>query len=168
MGTRQLRFIIDTREQRPLVLPPVIQTDAIKWEVTTERGTLREGDYALADYPRQFAIERKGSVDELLQNLTRDRVRFLREVERLSTYKCRVLLIVGRPDAIASRNFATSLSPHAAQCLVDGILERGLPIRWAPTPEAAAAYVANAGRRFITRLESVEKSTARHAAPPPR
>lgn len=80
---RKIVVEIDDREKNPLLFPEqtVWSPEPCKTrellQIETKRVTLDAGDYRLADYPESCVIERKGSLDELAQNLlTKDRTRF--------------------------------------------------------------------------------------------
>jgi len=71
-----MHIIIDTREQKPLFL----ESPESK-EYTTERGTLREGDYTTEALKGRVHIERKSPIDfygSLIQGHTRFRNELIR------------------------------------------------------------------------------------------
>lgn len=83
MSTVPLHLLVDTREQTPPPFPD---------GVTIERATLAEGDYTtplLLDVAR---IERK-SREDLSACVTRERDRFVRELERLRAYPFRCIIV---------------------------------------------------------------------------
>lgn len=65
-------IVIDTREQTPFHFDPCL--------VRVSRGTLRTGDYALAN-DRGFAVERK-SLHDFLTTISSGWPRFVREMDR--------------------------------------------------------------------------------------
>ena len=74
--------LIDTREQRPLSLLPLLSKGA----------TLATGDYSLLGLESHVCIERK-SLEDLLGCVGRERERFERELQRMLAYPVRVLLV---------------------------------------------------------------------------
>lgn len=68
-------IVVDTREKRPLW----------KASASVEVDTLSAGDYSLRGFERKLAIERKGSVAEIANNITETRFKYW--VRRLSEYK---------------------------------------------------------------------------------
>lgn len=85
--------MIDTREQRPLKFDHLRFGKYGKHQsITVQTGTLQSGDYSLRGYEDQIAIERK-SKEDLTQSLTRGRDRFIRELERLKTYRFSAVLV---------------------------------------------------------------------------
>ena len=77
-------FVRDTREHKG---------HGFKWIKckrwgTMETATLKYGDYSVKGYEDIVAVERKGCASEFMGNLiTKDKDRFHRELEVLSTYK---------------------------------------------------------------------------------
>ena len=60
----------------------------------TQTATLKTGDYSLVGYEDVLAVERKGSALELYGNLVgKDRMRFERELDRLSQFKYGIVLL---------------------------------------------------------------------------
>jgi hypothetical protein len=85
-----IRFLIDTREQRPLVFGQPIRTDYFS-SASTQMTTLREGDYSVALHdhmPLAIRLERKG-LGDLYGCIGRERERFERELQRLRIYDYR-------------------------------------------------------------------------------
>lgn len=78
---------MDTREKKPYVFK---FCDEIKGSV---RETLKYGDYQIKDHPDLVVIERKKSIDELCANFTTHRKRFKREMEGLSAFKHKYVLV---------------------------------------------------------------------------
>ena len=64
-------IIIDSREQKPYSFPGV----------TTRFEQLNVGDYTVAGYESEFAVERK-TLDDLARSLGTDRERFENEIQR--------------------------------------------------------------------------------------
>lgn len=91
-----LHIVIDTREQAPWTWNP--------GDVTTEVRALAAGDYALAEDCEQvrgratlavrFAIERK-SLDDFLGTISVGWDRFLRELDRMTAFPARVIIVEG-------------------------------------------------------------------------
>jgi hypothetical protein len=91
-----LRIVIDTREQSPWAWDP---SDAV-----TEVRALVAGDYALASdcepvrgresLAVRFAVERK-SLDDFLGTISAGWDRFQRELDRMSAFPARVVIVEG-------------------------------------------------------------------------
>ncbi len=98
-------IIIDTREQKPFAFKDFVSDYAQKYapiKVIAERGTLKSGDYSLAGYTDQIAIERK-SLTDLYGTIGRNRDRFERELQRLSEMEFACVVIESDWDAIISQ-----------------------------------------------------------------
>jgi hypothetical protein len=95
---------IDSREIQPLVFT----------RLQSMRATSHEGDYAIAGVT-DFAVERKGSLDELAGNCVgSNRDRLEREFHRLRPYCFRRLLIVGATcdDDILTHPYRSWINPR--------------------------------------------------------
>jgi ERCC4-type nuclease len=77
-------FIRDTREH---------EGHGFRWNKCKswdgmEVATLKYGDYSIKGYEETYVVERKGSANELINNmLTKDKERFHRELEVLANFK---------------------------------------------------------------------------------
>jgi hypothetical protein len=125
---------IDSREQAPLVFT----------RLRSVRSTLPEGDYGIAGVT-DFAIERKGGLDELASNCvghTRDR--FERELFRLRPYRFKRLLIVGASCErdILTYPYRSAINP---QCILGSLFawqaRFDLPYVLVPSPAIAARLI---------------------------
>jgi ERCC4-type nuclease len=80
-------ILVDTREQKNQHITTYFDKNAIKYRVEK----LDTADYSiiLPHYPelgldKQFLVEKKNSLDEIVGNFTKDRERFKREFERVN------------------------------------------------------------------------------------
>ena len=95
-------LIQDTREQKPLFkLKP--------WIV--EAG-LNSGDYSIQGFETVITIERK-SIPDLLGTLGKGRIRFEKELNRMSEYKWKGLLIEGLENDVYQPNDFSSMHPNS-------------------------------------------------------
>jgi ERCC4-type nuclease len=76
-------IVIDTREQCPLAFK----------NLPSVRGALQSGDYSIKGAEELFAVERK-SIPGLVSSVTAERVRFEREMLRLSGFRFARVLVV--------------------------------------------------------------------------
>lgn len=107
--TCPFEIAIDTREQAPFpfrsipVSPSVVRVPAAvaraasdssppTYLVQTQRITLATGDYSIVGRTREITIERKSKAD-LYQTLTRDRDRFVRELDRMTTFQFACVIV---------------------------------------------------------------------------
>jgi len=84
------RIVIDTREQCPLDLP------------NSEVGTLATGDYSIKGHEDAVCCERK-SLDDLYGTVGHGRDRFIRELERMQSYRFRALVIEATLEQVLTR-----------------------------------------------------------------
>ena len=123
--------LIDSREQNALDLSPL----------RTEQTTMATGDYTVRGLEHVVCIERK-SLDDLLGVVGRDRPRFEREVQRLLSYPCRVLLIESTWAAIELGQWRGKITPEAVIGSLLGWQAAGLSIHMAGDHERAGRHAA--------------------------
>lgn len=123
---------IDSREQEPL------QFSRLESRVVT----LPTGDYGLLQCPQAAAIERKGSIDELVTCCSGDRDRFERELMRMRAYPFRRLVVVGNRAEIELQRYRSRMAPKAVLHTLSAFEVRyDLPIVYFPDAAAAALQV---------------------------
>ena len=81
-----MKIIIDTREQTPYQFATITPPP----EVT--RATLKTGDYSIEGFEDQVTIERK-SLQDAFGTIGKGRRRFIRELERMSSYNFAAVVI---------------------------------------------------------------------------
>jgi len=86
LDPKKMTIIIDSREQTPL------NFDLEKHKFTTEIAGLSTGDYSVKGFEHLIAIERK-SLPDLVACVTKERDRFLRELQRLKSYPTKALIV---------------------------------------------------------------------------
>lgn len=121
--------IADTREQRPFDLSPL----------RMERGTLFEGDYALAAAPDLCRIERK-TIPDLLLCIGKERRRFEVELQRLKAYAVRAVLIEGDYATLARGEYRAQIDPKAATHTIASWTARFCPFQFCGTRELAEDF----------------------------
>lgn len=97
----KVTVLIDSREQRPLIFPATIQWYPDRGGkgqtvvVRSRRCHLAIGDYCLEGHVGVCRIERKGSLDELANNLlSKDYARALRAFEQLGRFSSNPYLLI--------------------------------------------------------------------------
>ena len=120
---------MDTREQRPLVLP------------NSRRATLSTGDYSVEGYENLIAVERKEHGD-FVGCVGRERERFERELARLATFEYPALVLeCTMADLLAGTRFS-EVHPHAAVgSLIAWSVKYRVPVWLAGDRRTAAATV---------------------------
>ena len=78
-----LVIAVDTREQQPY---------KFKGHASV-RKKLDAGDYSIKGFEKLIGIERKGSTTDFRMSLGRNHKRFMRELDRLRPYICKVIVV---------------------------------------------------------------------------
>jgi ERCC4-type nuclease len=134
------QIIIDTREQLPWSFAGFVRI------AETETRALQTGDYAIAGMEDLFRVERK-RMDELyltLSNQLVNRIRFLRERERLTAFKRSFIVVEGTPEQIKVAGRRSEYHPNAVLGSLDAIAVKfGIQILYVDHREAAEERVAN-------------------------
>lgn len=123
-------IVVDTREQRPLAFS----------RLQSVPGTLQTGDYSIAGCETEFIIERK-SWQDMLQSITKERPRFMRELDRLKHYPFRRLLIVGRNIDLYSLLTRRKMTLEAVRGTLAKIDACYCPVVCCGTPADAAGRI---------------------------
>jgi len=149
-------ILIDTREQNPLRFE----------HYPVEVVGLECGDYGVRGFSepacRRFIIERK-SLPDLCSTLGKGRDRFFREVELLTRYSFRALVIEAVQDQVVLAQYRSLISPQAILSTLDALSVRaGLHVFWCGDPAGAARKVESLARMFC---RGVEKDFWRLTAP---
>lgn len=123
-------LLCDTREQAPLCFR----------HLRSSRATLDTGDYSLQSLTEEVCIERK-SLPDLLNSLTHERARFLREIQRMLAYRLRLLLIVGTASELHLLLQRRRVTLESIAGSLSAIEARGVPVEVLASPEQAAERV---------------------------
>jgi ERCC4-type nuclease len=124
---------IDSREIQPLVFT----------HLRSVCSTLVTADYSLYSNEWAAAIERKGSIDELVTCCSVERDRFARELMRMRSHAFRRLILVGFSRAdIELQRYRSHMAPRAVLATLSALEVRyDVAVYYFPTPEAAALQV---------------------------
>ncbi len=135
-----IQMLVDSNEQTPYDFRGLVRIAG------TIRQTLPAGDYAIADAPGLFCVERK-SVAELYastSNSSNNRPRFLRELERLLPFPNRFLMVEGPIDQAQARGRLSEYLKFGVMDFLDAVtLKYGIQVIFAHTREEAEERVAN-------------------------
>lgn len=139
-----LKITIDTREALPLSF------DGFRG-VDTVRSGLRTGDYSIQGYEDQITFERK-SVQDLVGTLVSGHTRFLREMERMRSFKAKYILVEHTPDILYNycakhgwqRKFNTII-----QSLLAYACHYQCRVRFCKDREDMAEYIVKKAREFL-------------------
>lgn len=151
-------IIQDSNEKKPLLFPETLTTlndmvlptsnspsKIVKLSVRKERlgkahKEMQRGDYYLEGYPGTVVIERKGSLDEIANNLLRPRSRnnFINELDYLQS-RCvwPILLLEGTPAQYMTATGRVRVPEVALASLMRLCLERRIWLHMVPKGDAS-------------------------------
>ena len=136
-----MKIIIDTREQTPYTFQ--------MFPVATVTGTLDTGDYSLAGFEDQIAVERK-ELSDIISCLGTGRERFTRELERLRGYESAALVIESPLQTIREGKYRSSMNPESAEQSLISIMQRyRLPVYFAIDRTDGQRFTYNFLRHFF-------------------
>jgi ERCC4-type nuclease len=142
--------IIDSREQLPYTFERFSN-----WVGKTVTDGLKTADYSLIGYESIIAVERKTLCD-IVGSLMSGRERFLREMERLSTFKYKCLVIEAtREDLKTPYDFAKAVKAHPNGIVgsLDALsVKYGIPVHYGCNRELSEEYVAS----FLSKCHAYE------------
>ena len=111
-------IIVDTREKPRAIVKILAEFDRRGVEYVRQK--LDFADYADPDRLPGIVIDRKQNLNEVASNVTVDRKRFVREIERCNRAGCRMILLVEHgnqirelKDVIGWKNQRLKQSPYA-------------------------------------------------------
>ncbi len=135
-----IQMLVDSNEHSPYDFRRLVRIAG------TIRQTLPAGDYAIAEAPGLFCVERK-PVAELYASTSAssdNRARFLRELERLLPFPNRFMMIEGRIDQTQRRGRLSEYLKNGVMDFLDAItLKYGIQVIFADSREEAEERVAN-------------------------
>ena len=151
-----MRIIVDTREKPRAIVRILAEFD--RRGVEYVRRKLNFADYADPDRLPGPVIDRKQNLNEVASNVTVDRKRFVREIERCNASGCRMIVLVEHSnrirrleDVIGWKNPRLKESPYAVSgerlFKIMKAMENYYGIRWEFCNKQST------GRRIIELLE---------------
>lgn len=152
-----MRILIDTREQRPFTFHG--------YDCEVETATLPTGDYSLAGHESLVGIERKASLDELVNCLSHDRDRFERELSRARDFHLFVVIIEGRFEDLVQGNYRSRMTPKAAVASIAAFSVRYSPFLFCGSRTAAERLTYELLAKFAREESmgySIQCAPARH------
>jgi ERCC4-type nuclease len=122
LAAARLRVVIDTREQRPWTFEPR-QVDVV-------RRALPAGDYSIEGLEDRLAIERK-NLGDYVSTVTRDWLRFRKELNRLSGYDVACVVVEATVDQVFRHEYESEALPNSVLGRANAIfLDHGIPVFW--------------------------------------
>lgn len=140
-----MQVVTDTREQLNLDFTGFKDVEVV-------RTKLDAGDYSVSGYEHLITFERK-SVADVVGTLIGGHSRFLRELERMKSYKERYILIEHSPSILFSY-----CQKHGWEYKFDTIIQSllayayhyGVRVRFCKDREDMAKYIVRKSREFIS------------------
>jgi len=135
-----IQMLVDSHEHSPYDFRGLVRIAG------TLRQALPAGDYAIAEAPGLFCVERKLVADlyASTSNSSDNRPRFLRELERLLPFPNRFMMIEGRIDQTQGKGRLSEYLKFGVMDFLDAItLKFGIQVIFADTREEAEERVAN-------------------------
>lgn len=117
---KTITVLRDSREQKKLMFPPSITVfnpntgRSQVHKVKCSKATLESGDYAIKGFQHITAVERKGSIDELKDNLS------VRDFKRFSTAFARFITSTKHPILFLDLPLASAFSPSVTKGISPG------------------------------------------------
>lgn len=143
--------LIDTREQTPLRFAPDLGVDC-------GAATLPAGDYSVRGYTALIALERK-SVSDLIGTLTRGRERFEAELDLLTQFRWKAILVEGRRGDVEAGIYRSLATPQSIIGSLRAIWMRwGVPTFWCDSPVGCAREVAWYAHRLEAKYPELKES----------
>ena len=127
--------LVDTREQRPL---PLFASHP-NWIGGQRVATLPTGDYTVDGMEQILALERK-SLPDLVSCTVSDRIRFLKQCDRLAEFRWKAILIEATYEDI-KRGFCipSDVHPNSVTGTLDAIeAKHGIPVLYSSTVRTLA------------------------------
>lgn len=139
----------DTREQNPLD----------RWftpAVTVQVASIGTGDYTVAGYSSQIAIERK-SLPDLVHCCGADRERFMDQMRRMRDYRVKVLVVEALEEAVWAGAYRSSIDCKSVIGAVRAIaMDYGVSTFWCGNPKGAAQLVEWMALRMVRKFTCEE------------
>jgi DNA excision repair protein ERCC-4 len=150
-------ILIDTREQRPLRFAPDLGVDC-------GVAKLDAGDYSVRGFTEHIALERK-SVADLIGTLTKGRERFEAELDLLTQFRWKAILVEGRRGDVEAGIYRSLATPQSIIGSLRAIWMRwGVPTFWCDSPEGCAREVAWFARRLHEKYSDLMATEQQGAA----
>ena len=129
--------VVDTRETDPLLF----RGNKPRKGIPLVRKTLSYGDYSILGFEECISVERK-KVGDLFTCLGSQRERFKRELEKLSGFERKWLLIEDLEGEVLQPQEHGSMHPNAVrQSLVSIEIKLGIPIHYTPNKTWSEIWV---------------------------
>ncbi len=152
-----MRIAVDSREQAPYSFT------AKQYEgATVIVGTLTTGDYSLAGFENNIAIERK-SLDDLTGTLTQGRDRFQRECQRGKGLSYFGLVVEASLEEVRLHKYRSRMTPQSLlQTLCAYSVRYGLHVHWCGSREGGEYMTHSLLQKFLREQQRTFEALQKH------
>ena len=141
--------VVDTREQESYSFPTE--------HFLTQRHALSAGDYSLAGYEHEIAVERK-SLDDFVHTIIRERERFRKELEKLALYRHACVVVEASLSELFAHAYSSGAHPNSVfGAALSIIIDHGIPVYFCSNRQIACRFVQEYLLRCF-RKESINES----------
>ncbi len=154
-----IHLLVDSREQFPYTFQGFARIAG------TTRQALPAGDYAIAEAPSLWCVERKRAeeVYAIVSNQSDNRARFVQELERLLAFPHRFLVIEGTLRQNSAGGLLGQYLKNGLMDFLDAVTARyGVQIVYAETREEAEERVANLAAMHYANMFAEERGLGRY------
>lgn len=118
----RIPVVVDNREKREWEFAPEF--------FTTERATLRTGDYTVRGLEDVLCLERK-NLGDAVQTFIHDWTRFRKALYRLAAFDCAAIIVEADISDVLEHRYESEASPQSVIGRAHSIfLDHGLPVLW--------------------------------------
>lgn len=155
---KKVNVVVDTREQEPYSLPSE--------RFLIERRALPAGDYSLAGFEHDVAIERK-TAEDFVHTVIRERDRFRSELRKLQNYVCSCIVVEADFEELLSGNYRSGAHPASVTgAALSIIVDYGIPVFFCSNRQCACRfvqeYLLRCHRRFADICQMQQPSTSEY------
>lgn len=133
-------IVVDPREQLPYSMTVRTKVGDVV-TIPTVRQTLDTGDYSLLGWEDEVAVERK-SLEDLIGCIGVGRDRFERELQRMLSYRSRIVVVEASWAAMNMGNWRSRVTVNSAVGSVTRWMEDGVPFHFAGSRPEAELFTA--------------------------
>lgn len=125
----ELTIIVDSREQQ-----------GYSFSLPTIKKKLEAGDYSIAGFEEQVAVERK-SLPDFVHTIIRERKRFYKELQRLSTYTAACIVVEANFRDLIEGRYRSGAHANSLIGAVASISAGFVPVYFCSDRQASCRFV---------------------------
>lgn len=141
----KVTVVVDTREQEPYSFA------AERFD--TIRHALPAGDYSLAGFETDVAVERK-TLEDFVHTVIRERDRFRAEILKLSTYSFACVVVEANVEDVLSGAYPSGAHPSSVLgAALSIIIDYGVPVYFCSNRQVACRFTCELLLRYFRRTQ---------------